>query len=90
MRKKTMSLAIGIAIATTVLIGAVPAGAATPATRGCVGASVSAFSTTYVRSGWAYRDFAQETTSRPGLGDALQGLQAGAVSDADFPNSCNG
>lgn len=89
MRRKTRSIAIGIAITTCLMVGTVPASAATPAVRGCLGASVSSFSSAFVRSGWLYRDFAQDPGSRPGLGDAVQGVQAGAVPDADFPNTCN-
>lgn len=90
MRKKMILLASGVAMAACSLIGALPAHAATPATQACVGRSVSAFSSTYTRSGWAYRDFAQDPYSRPGLGDAVQQLQAGAVPDDAFPNVCNG
>ena len=89
MRSKIRSIAIGIAITSCLTIGTLPASAANPAVKGCVGKSVSSFSSTIVRSGWLYRDFAQDPASRPGLGDAVQGLQAGAVPDAAFPNSCN-
>lgn len=90
MRKKVMSLAAGVVITMCTLMGVTPANAATPVAQACVGKSVSAFSTMFTRAGWAYRDFAQDPDDRPGLGDALQSMQVGSVSDDDFPNVCNG
>ena len=90
MRRKLAAIATGAALTAGMLMGAVPAKAATPIEPSCMGASVSAFSTTYPRPGSVYREFAQDPVSLPGLGDSVQAVQAGIVPDEVFPNVCNG
>jgi hypothetical protein len=87
---KTRMLLASAACVASIVAAAPVANAGTPGTKACVGRSVSSFSTTFIRSGFLYRDFAQDPTTRPGLGDAVQGLQAGLVADDVFPNTCNG
>jgi hypothetical protein len=70
-----------------------PASAATPAKQACVGESLSALASNQPSNGSfgaAVVGFAQMPgTAHPGLGDGIQALQAGAVSDVTVPNTCN-
>jgi hypothetical protein len=75
---------------TLVFLGVPVARASGPDPAWCLGESVSSFSKANARPGSVYRAFAQDPQTEPGLGDGVQGLQAGLVPDADFPNTCNG
>jgi hypothetical protein len=71
-------------------LGVGAAGAATPAVKGCVGASVSAAADAFHPYG---RNFVSTITPRNEFGslaDGLHALQAGDVDDALYPNTCNG
>jgi hypothetical protein len=68
------------------------ASAAEPANQACVGQSLSALASTQPfpgAFGAAVVGFAQAPDARPGLGDGIQVLQAGAVPDEVVPNTCN-
>jgi hypothetical protein len=84
---RTIGTAAVLASAITLVGGAQMASAATPTVDGCFGASISA------AAGPGFGPFvveaAQDDTGRPGVGDAVQAVQAGQVPDAAFPNSCN-
>ncbi|MGE5212034.1 MAG: hypothetical protein ACM3MM_12275 [Acidobacteriota bacterium] len=86
--KITLSRAIaaiaGVAIASSLF--ALPAAAAEPASQACIGESVSALAGP--RFGQEVVSFAQQP-GPPGLGDGIQALQVGSVSDLVFPNTCN-
>jgi hypothetical protein len=60
--------------------------AATPAHRGCAGESFSAFATEGREWGATVADFA---TNTGGVGDEVQALLAGELSDEDGENTCN-
>lgn len=68
------------------------AGAAEPNNQACVGESLSALATTQLLPGdfgAGVRGFAQDPTTRPGLGDGIQAFQAGDVPDDLVANTCN-
>jgi hypothetical protein len=66
------------------------AGAAEPANQACVGESLSALAIgSQGAFGAGVVAFAQQPDGRPGLGDGIQALQAGAVPDDVVPNTCN-
>jgi hypothetical protein len=71
------------------------AGAAEPNNQACVGESLSALASDQPAPGafgQGVRSFAQDPgvpTLRPGLGDAIQALQAGGAPDDIVPNTCN-
>jgi hypothetical protein len=87
-KKPTLSRAIaaiaGVAIASSLF--ALPAAAAKPANQACIGTSFSALAGP--RFGQGVVSFAQQP-GPPGLGDGIQALQAGSVSDLVVPNTCN-
>jgi hypothetical protein len=86
---RTLVVAIGVA---AVLVGtAMPAAwAATPSVQGCVGTSISAAATAFGEGfGSFLSEVARDTSDRPGLGDAVQALESGQVSDTGFTNTCN-
>jgi hypothetical protein len=93
MQRLTRRIAVGAAIATlavTSLTGAAHAGP--PARQGCVGKTMSALATNQPGPGafgHGVAAFAQAPDGKPGLGDGIQLLQAGAVSDTTLPNACN-
>ena len=69
---------------------ALPANAAEPANQACVGESLSAFAGPGF--GQAIVFLAQvggPFDTRPGFGDGMQRLQAGAIPDEFSPNTCN-
>ena len=65
------------------------AGAATPVVPGCVGSTFSGLATAGPRLGQGVRGFAQDPTTKAGLGDGIQALQAGQVPDDVVLNTCN-
>jgi hypothetical protein len=71
------------------------AGAAEPNNQACVGESLSVLASNQPfpgAFGGGVRSFAQDPTiptTRPGLGDAIQALQAGVAPDDIVPNTCN-
>lgn len=78
------------AICTIGLAGVAQAGP--PANTGCYGESISALASNQPAPGafgHGVRGFAQDPNGRPGLGDGVQALQAGAVADNVVPNTCN-
>ena len=90
MRSGISKLAVSFAIIVGACGGiASTAGAATPAEQGCVGSTFSSLATAAPRLGQGVVGFAQDPTTRPGLGDGIQALQAGQVPDEVVPNSCN-
>ena len=85
-------LAAGAAAGVMLASGGV-ASAAQPANQACVGESLSALATTQPAPGAfgaAVVGFAQAPDGLPGLGEGIQALQAGAVTDDVVPNTCNG
>jgi hypothetical protein len=69
-----------------VLVG--PASAGPPATHGCVGASVSA----NAQAMHPYGQFISQVAPRSefgSVGDAVQLVQAGAIPDSVYWNTCN-
>ncbi len=83
-----------VAVSSAIIIGACgmvasTAGAATPVVRGCVGSTFSSLATAGPRLGQGVRGFAQDPTTKPGLGDGIQSLQAGQVGDDVVLNTCN-
>jgi hypothetical protein len=93
--RRTARAVIGATmVAGSVVISAGAVGAATPATRGCVGSTLSAAAADAhsqgIPLGLIIRDFAQDpNTAHVGLGDDIQVLQAGFVPDEIVPNTCN-
>jgi hypothetical protein len=61
---------------------------ALPATPGCVGESVSSAAQA---TGSGFGEFVSNVArfNERGVGDAVQALQAGVLSDEGFPNTCN-
>ena len=92
-RRTARAVTAGTIVAGSLVIGAGAAGAATPASQGCVGSTVSGLAAVAHANGIPYGQlvvgFAQDPFSRPGLGDGVQLLQAGQVPDAVVPNTCN-
>ena len=72
-----------------VIGGPVAARAARPAVRACVGHSLSAVASASTQFGQFVSSTARDPTDHPGIGDAVQALQAGQVPDSAFPNTCN-
>ena len=69
---------------------ALPADAAEPTNQACVGESLSALAGPGFGQGIVF--FAQvggPFNTRPGFGDGMQRLQAGAIPDQVSPNTCN-
>jgi len=72
--------------------GAGVAGAAEPNNQACVGESLSVLASNQPfpgAFGAAVSGFAQFPDGQPGLGNAIQALQAGVVPDEIVPNTCN-
>ncbi len=65
------------------------ASAATPSVQGCVGSTFSSLAAAGPQLGQGVRGFAQDPTTKPGLGDGIQSLQAGQVPDGVVVNTCN-
>ena len=67
------------------------AGAAKPAVQACVGTTFSDAAAALPGGllGQVVRSFAQDPTSKPGLGDGIQAVQAGVVPDEVVVNACN-
>lgn len=76
-------------LSTMLFIGSGGAQAATPTKHGCFGASVSALAAPSRPFGDFVSDTARNPEDAPGVGDAVQLVQAGNVPDAAFPNACN-
>ena len=90
LRSGISKLAVSFAVVAGACGGIVSAAnAAEPAARACVGTTLSSLATAAPRLGQGVRGFAQDPTNRPGLGDGIQGLQAGQVPDEVVPNTCN-
>ncbi|MDP9331475.1 MAG: hypothetical protein M3P11_12670 [Actinomycetota bacterium] len=93
LRRKARTVAGAIALAGVLAVsaGVQTASAATPTVQGCVGSSLSAGATSSDGStfGQFVSGVAQDTSDRPGVGDAVQALESGQVLDADFQNTCN-
>jgi hypothetical protein len=91
-------LTVGVVLSISSTLGAVamlaaPAAAATPVVQGCVGSTFSAAAQASPfpgAIGHAVESFAQAPDARPGLGDGIQALQAGDVTQDVVPNTCNG
>ena len=92
MRIRMFSIAGSLAIVAGVGVGLAPAaGAATPAVHACVGRTFSGAATALPPGavGQAVVGFAQDPTTRPGIGDGIQQLQAGQLPDDVVTNACN-
>src|SRR4051812_14991183 len=90
-----LRLRLAIVMAATVLGAANVIGfasAAQPAIQGCVGSSVSGNARATARYGQVISSVATDGSGLggPGVGSEVQAVQAGQVSDALFPNTCNG
>jgi hypothetical protein len=73
------------------LLGEASAHAATPVEHACVGTSFSTAAHNLPPGGLGavVKGFAQAPDFRPGIGDGIQALQAGDVSDDMAANTCN-
>ena len=92
MRRIRIAAASMVVAAGLIAAVAAPASAATPRNHACVGESLSALATNQPSPGSfgaAAVSFAQDPSSRPGLGDTVQAGQAGLLSDDVLPNTCN-
>jgi hypothetical protein len=68
------------------------ASAGKPANQACLGQTDSALASDQPfpgAFGHAVTGFAQDPNGRPGLGDGIQAMLAGAVPDFVVPNTCN-
>jgi hypothetical protein len=85
------SASAAVFIVSASLLGAGSAHAATPVEQACVGTTFSnaAHNLPPGDLGAIVMGFAQEPGNRPGIGDGIQNLQAGNVSDDVAPNTCN-
>ena len=92
MASRRIVAAVGVVV--LVMLTAVgTASAGTPAVRGCVGSTFSQNVQADVSKGTPpgsdVKVFAQSPVGRPGLGDAIQYLEAGVVPQKVVPNTCN-
>jgi hypothetical protein len=92
-KKTLLAGAAAAALAAGITLGTGnPAGAGQPSNQACVGQSLSALASDQPAPGafgQGVRSFAQDPTTRPGLGDGIQALQGGFVPDEVVPNTCN-
>jgi hypothetical protein len=92
-RRTARAVTAAAIVAGAVVISAGAAGAATPASQGCVGSTFSSLAAGAHELGIPYGQlvvpFAQDPFSPPGLGDGIQALQAGLVPDDLVANTCN-
>lgn len=79
-------LIAGVVISAAVSVGAGSASAATPAVKGCVGESISA----YAKDDGPYGAFISVVARDSRLGDNVQLVQAGLLHDDSYKNTCNG
>ena len=90
-----MKRLVYVTLATSAALVGVASGVANagpPANTGCYGESISALATNQAAPGAfgaGVVGFAQNPDDRPGLGEGVQALQAGAVPDIVVPNTCN-
>jgi hypothetical protein len=83
-------LLVGVAVAGALLgIGAGTASAAQPTVNGCMGQSVSANAQVLHPYGQVVLAPNAPRNDFGSIGDAVQAIQAGAVPDEVFPNTCN-
>jgi hypothetical protein len=83
--------AFSLLVVAGVCVPAAAASAAKPVVQACVGTTYSdaAHALTPGDLGQVVRSFAQDPGSPPGLGDGIQGVQAGLVPDEVVLNACN-
>jgi hypothetical protein len=81
---------MGVTVIGSAVAMAAPASAAQPVVQACVGTTFSAGAHATTPFGPVIVGFAQDPTSRPGLGDGIQQLQAGQVPDEVAVNTCHG
>jgi hypothetical protein len=87
---KRLFIVLSISLLAALGLNTGVAGAAEPANQACVGESLSALAIgSQGAFGAGVVGFAQDPTTRPGLGDGIQAVQAGAVPDDVVPNTCN-
>jgi len=79
----------GVACVGTLGLLAGPASASTPVVQACVGSTFSTLAHGPGPLGQGVKSFAQDPNGKPGLGDGIQALQAGAVTQDVVPNTCN-
>jgi hypothetical protein len=90
MKRLFLVLAVSLLAALGLTTGV--ASAATPANQACVGESLSTLASDQPfpgAFGAGVTGFAQAPDARPGLGDGIQALQAGDVTDDVVLNTCN-
>lgn len=90
MKRTVVTLGTGTFVAALTLFGfAGPASAATPVVQACVGTTFSTLTQAPGPLGPGVVGFAQDPSSRPGIGDGIQDLQAGLIGQDLVPNTCN-
>jgi len=96
MRAITVYRALAAGAATCMLAGlyASPASAAEPAQQGCFGETTSTNTRVLPPSVFGHlvansARFGGPLSTQPGIGDAVQVVQAGDAPDAVVPNTCN-
>ena len=88
---KKVLIAGGVSCAALISVAGVVA-AGPPARQGCYGESISALARDQPfpgAFGAGVVSFAEAPDGKRGLGDGVQSLQAGLVSDEVVPNTCN-
>ena len=84
---------VAVTIAATAALGVLgsagSASAGTPVVQGCVGSTFADGARAVRPLGEFVLTFAQDPTTRPGLGDGIQALQAGDVPDDVVVNTCH-
>jgi hypothetical protein len=92
MMKRTLAtIGVGMFASALTLFGfAGPVSAATPVVPACVGTTFSALAHAPGPLGQGVKTFAQDpNTAHPGLGDGIQLLQSGQVTQDVVANTCN-
>ena len=79
----------GVVCVGTLGVLAGPASASTPVVHACVGSTFSTLAQGPGPLGQGVKSFAQDPNSPSGLGDGIQALQAGAVTQDVVANTCN-
>jgi hypothetical protein len=90
MRKLALSTFVSVIAVLGLTTGV--AAAAEPANQACVGTTFSPLASNQPAPGTfgsGVVSFAQDDFGRPGIGGAINFLQAGLADDADVPNTCN-
>jgi hypothetical protein len=92
---KRLFVVLPISVLSVLALSAGGAGAAEPRNQACVGESLSTLATTMAPGtfGHSIAGFAQSppvgSLTLPGIGDGIQALQAGQITDDTALNTCN-